>query len=515
MASRSLVIRVHWFGALVLLANAVMAASSYIQGAALWKKEYSPKSAAFFERIVGELPFIGSPQTLFAANWQIILSHFIPLAVVTSACAGLLIMLPRLRDDIDERTIGTLYNWAYACAPVLFLAYPVFTQDLWLSAVWGRMAAAGVNPYSIAFTADAVANLPLDHFPMPMSYGPLWAIISAIVMAFVGTSLLGAFLFFKLLLVAAWIGSLIVLRRIGAEDTSLERALAVVVFGWLPVGVGQIVAEGHNDIAMVFFALIWLYFLLRAKPTAAIALTASSLCKYTTAPLFLVDLIYARRRENMSWAPYLRRMLVPGVLAILVFALFVRSLNFLDGTRLLNVWRFLQPRDAVLAIDSMLGGFVWPLAYVASAVFPILALWQCGRLWIEPTRENTLRACLAIMCAVTFSVVAHLWVWYVVWILPFAALIPNWWMSRFVIGVAIIAPFTVAIWWIPQLADYKEHAATLLYLGAIGWTIVSRYDPATAAQSAPRTITANSSASRRDRLRATHSQTHSDAGQEA
>lgn len=515
MASRSLVIRIHRLGALVLVANAVMAVSSYVLAAALWKKEVSPKSSAFFERILGDLPLIGSPQALFAANWQIILTHFIPLTVATLVCMGLLIRLPRFLGDIDERVIGTLYNWAYASVPVLFLAYPVFTQDLWLSAVWGRMAVSGINPYSIAFTADAVANLPLDHFPMPMSYGPLWAIVSAVVMTLVGTSLLGAFLAFKLLLVAGWIGSLMVLRRISAEDSPLDRALAVVIFGWLPVGVAQIVAEGHNDIAMSFFALLWLYLLLRKKPTAPVALAASALCKYTTAPLFLIDIIYARRQENMSWGSYLRRMLIPGAVAILVFALFVRSLNFLDGTRLLNVWRFLQPRDAVLAIDSLLGGFVWPLAYVASAVFPIIAVWQCGRLWLEPSRENTIRACLAIMCAVTFSVVAHLWVWYLIWLLPFAALAPNWWLSRFVVGVALLAPFTVVIWWVPEIADYKEHAALLLYLGAIAWTALSRYELAATPPSQQRVLNSNPLASHRDRLRAAHSQTHSDAGQEA
>ncbi len=117
------------------------------------------------------------------------------------------------------------------------------------------------------------------------------------------------------------------------------------------------------------------------------------------------------------------------------------------------------------------------------------------------------------MCAVTFAAVAHLWVWYVVWILPFAALVPNWWLSRFAVGVALLAPFTVAIWWIPQIAEYKEHAALALYLGAIAWAVFVRYEfPVVTRQSA---VSSNPSAPYRDRSRAVHSQTHSDAGQEA
>jgi len=515
LGSRSLVFRIHLLGLLVLIANAVMAASSYVQVAGLWRKEGSPKAAAFFERLLGELPLLGRPQTLFTENWQTILTHFVPLATVTLACMALLILLSRMRERIDERDIRTLYNWAFASVPILILAYPVFTQDLWLSAVWGRMAANGINPYSVPFTPVAVANLPLDHFPMPMSYGPLWAVVSAIVMTFVGTSILGAFLLFKILLAAAWIGSLILLRRIGREDSPLDRALATVIFGWFPVGVGQTLAEGHNDIAMSCLALLWLYLLLRARREAPIALAASALCKYTTGPLFLVDLIYARRRENMDWVAYLRRMLIPALLALVIFSLFVRSFRFFDGTRLLNVWHFLQPRDAVLAIDSMLGGYVWPLAYLATAVFPIIALWQCGRMWLEPDREQTIRACLAIMCAVTFSAVAHLWVWYVVWILPFAALTPRWWLSRFVVGIALIAPFTVAIWWIPIFADLKQHAALVLYLGAIAWAAFVRYDLPVGVPLSRRAVSSSPSAPHRGRSRAVRSQTHSDAGQEA
>lgn len=515
MGSRSLVFRIHLLGFLVLVVNAIMAASSYVQVAGLWRKEGSPRAAAFFEKLLGELPLIGRPQALFTENWQTLVTYFIPLAVVTLACIALLILLSRRHDEIDERGIAALYMWAFASVPILILAYPVFTQDLWLSAVWGRMAANGINPYSIPFTPVAMANLPLDHFPMPMSYGPLWAVVSAVIMTFVGTSIFGAFLVFKLLLAAAWIASLFLLRRIGTQDLPLDRALAIVIFGWLPVGIGQTIAEGHNDIAMSSLALLWLYLLFRSDRKAPIALAASALCKYITAPLFLVDLIHAIRRENLGWAAYLCRMIVPAILALAVFALFVRSFQFLDGTRLINVWRFLQPRDAVLAIDSMLGGYVWPLSYLATAVFPVIALWQCGRMWLEPDREQTIRACLAIMCAVTFSAVAHLWVWYVVWILPFAALTPKWWLSRFVVGVALLAPFTVAIWWIPIFADLKGHAALVLYLGAIAWAVFVRYGFVPEAAALPRGVSSNSLMPRRAHLRAAHSQTRSDAGQEA
>jgi alpha-1,6-mannosyltransferase len=505
---------VHLSGGLALLAYFVLSVASFVQAPALWQKANAPRAAALFDSLSNTVPVFGWHAQLFSATWQVIASHILPLAVATLAIMVLLLALPRFRHQIDESLIASLYRWAIAFVAMLAFAYPVFTQDLWLSAVWGRMAAAGTNPYAAAFPPEALSGLPLDHFPMPMSYGPLWAVASAFIMFVSGGSLLTAFILLKAILVLAWLFALRLVYRISADAAPLTRALALVVFGWLPVGVVQALAEGHNDIVMATLALLWLSLLLGRHVAAPIALAASALCKYTTAPLFLVDLISVHRAERMSWRDYRRRMVLPAILTLATFALFVRSFQFFDGTRLLNVWRFLQPRDAVLAIDAFLGGYIWPLAYVATAVFPLLAAWYCARLWVEPNREQLIRASLAVMCAATFSTVAHLWPWYLVWLLPFAALSPGWWLARFVTGVALLMPFTVAIWWIPQFDDHKEVAALILYLGAIGWTAMTRADLLQPAVVNPRQAYPAPAMSRRDLPRSAHSQTHSDAGQE-
>ena len=48
-----------------------------------------------------------------------------------------------------------------------------------------------------------------------------------------------------------------------------------------------------------------------------------------------------------------------------------------------------------------------------------------------------------------FGAVSHLWPWYLVWGVAFGALLPQWWVSRFIAGVALLIPFTLATWWIP------------------------------------------------------------------
>src|SRR5262249_56421168 len=77
-------------------------------------------------------------------------------------------------------------------------------------------------------------------------------------MAVTGKSVLAATILFKAVLLAAWLASLALIRTMMASKPSLDRCLAIVVAGWMPLGVLQTVAEGHNDIFMVWLALLWL-----------------------------------------------------------------------------------------------------------------------------------------------------------------------------------------------------------------------------------------------------------------
>src|SRR5204863_1335257 len=134
------------------------------------------------------------------------------------------------------------------------------------------MIAAGVNPFHTLFTPESLVGLPLDHFPMPMSYGPLWGLISAGVMLIAGESVLVAAVLFKAVIAVAWIGSLHLVYRLTDGLSQSQRCLSIAVFGWMPAGVSQSLAEGHNDIAMVALALLWLFQLMRGRSEAPLDL---------------------------------------------------------------------------------------------------------------------------------------------------------------------------------------------------------------------------------------------------
>lgn len=478
--------RIDLLGSAVIVAYLAMAAISYIQAPALWTPDFAPNATSFFNELYGHhhvaaiRAFFGDPLTVLAYR-------FVPLMVASLAAITLIILISRDDRSRDDDVLARrVLRWAFAFSAVSFLAYPIFTQDFWLSAVWGDMVASGANPYYEKFTPEMLTSFPLDHFPMTMSYGPFWALMSAVVMTLGGGSLLAAAILFKSMLLAAWCGSLVLIDRIMRQAAPRHRVLALVIAGWVPLGVTETVAEGHNDIMLVLPALGWLFLLLQRRLTAPLALAASVMCKYTTAPLFFIDLLHHFKGRRLSVRDYVFRMAPTAIFGLVVFGLFFRSLGFFDGVLLVDSWHFMQPSDAFLAVSDLFNGWLEPVENVILAIFPAIVIHQAWMYWNAPDTDNVLRLTLATMCAVSFSLIGHVWPWYLVWTLPLAALVPGWWLSRFIVGLSLAAPFTAIVWWVPAAEDFKNEAALVMYAVAVLWAYwTAREEPEAVSRAAP------------------------------
>src|SRR5262249_4984238 len=131
---------VHAVGAVVLVAYASLTVLSFVQAAACWRHRPAPRAQAG----VGGLPrcagrpspcaagwFLDNPA--FASAWSVVLAIWIGLAVVSAAVLGLTLVLVNATQSPASGLPRLLLRWAYAHAAVCALAWPVFTQDLWLS----------------------------------------------------------------------------------------------------------------------------------------------------------------------------------------------------------------------------------------------------------------------------------------------------------------------------------------------------------------------------------------------
>jgi hypothetical protein len=203
----------------------------------------------------------------------------------------------------------------------------------------------------------------------------------------------------------------------------------------------------------------------------------SVLGKYVTAPLFLVDVIIAWRLHGLGWRQLFVRYVGPGLLGIAVFGVFYRSPAFFEGTRVISEWEFLQPRHAVEAIELAVGFDLNVLDWTITATFVLIALASVVVLLRTPTLDNATKAALAIMSAISFVGIAHLWPWYLVWTVLLAALVPRWWLARFVIGVSVLAAFSLSFWWVKPIENSQVWASLVLYVGAVLWCLLTRPSP--------------------------------------
>lgn len=466
--------RLNVLGAIALLAHVSMSLLSWFQAATLWDDE--KRAVAFFKTLAAALPW--APFDLFASdNTAAVISHLVPVAIDSAAAIAAMFLLSRAPIVADEAWLRAVKRWAFIFAAVSLPAFPVFTQDFWLSAAWGRMIVEGINPYHVDLSVAAMQGLPLDHFAMKMAYGPLWGVVSALVVAVSGDNAIAMGLLFKLVLAAAWIGALLLVDRILQRSSIRSRCIGLVMVGWFPVGVTQSLAEGHNDIAMIALMLLW-WHLLRsgtgAGYRAPLALAASTLCKYVSAPLFALDALLALFVLRQPLSRYVLRVVPAALLMLLVVGAFFRSAEFFDGVRLISAWQFLNIRQALSALGTIVPLPFEVLTLPAQAMFALVALYNAARAARQPSAETQTKALIAAMAFMAFAASPHLWPWYLIWVLAPAAFLPGWWLSRFITGMALIAPFVIAFWWVEALEDRKDLAALLMYGAAILWAIGSR-----------------------------------------
>jgi alpha-1,6-mannosyltransferase len=421
-----------------------------------------PLEGAVLERWADRLAVLGDGVSMWVrgqsalenAVW-LTFAYAAPLVV---SCLLSVYVLSRLsRATPDAGTVEALLRWAIGFAVIGIFALPVLVQDFWLSAGWGRLVAHGQNPYYVGLDPGITQGLPLDYLGLLTTYGPLWTLLAGAIMKVSGPNALAAGILFKLLLAGAWIGSLLLLRSILRDRTPRVQCAALVIAGWLPIGVVHAIGDGHNDVVMAFLVMLWLWLLMKGKPMhASLALAASVVIKYLSAPLFLVELIHAHRVLKQNWRAYLPRAIAVAILGLGVTAVFFRDMAFFASTRHMSDWHFFTPRSAVTALGRLAGvspGFDTPggllvvvLAVLASLAFLGVGAVYCLRFWRNPSADTLRLAVLGCVGALLFGVVGHVWPWFLVWGLLSAALAPDSWLARWTVGIGIGACFVMLPW---------------------------------------------------------------------
>lgn len=409
------------------------------------------------------------------------------IAVALAAGAFLLVLREAWRGTISARTVLAL---AVAYHVVVLLLPLLFSRDVYSYAYYGRIAATyHANPYVSTpadFPNDALAAfVGPKWFDTPAVYGPLWTQVSGLVVRLVD-DVASTIVVFRLIAVAASLGTLAVVARLVRRTWPAREAFALAALGLNPVVLFQSVGSGHNDLLVALCVAGALALLAgRRSVLAAAVLALGALVKATAAvPLLLLLVVVAFRAPRGTRL----RTVLPhaGVAAGLGLVLGLPFLNASDPSlgmlELASHEGWLAPsRLFRRALDAVSGD---ALGVVARVVFPAVLLGFLFLVARSLARRAPSLSALAegagwgwgLLCLMLLGPV--LLPWYVTWALPLVWLLPR--VPRAVLigtGVAL----TVSQWTSePERFDaayraniwFGHYVVTPVVVGLLLWLLV-------------------------------------------
>lgn len=251
------------------------------------------------------------------------------LAAGLAAAAFLFLLRETWRGSVRPSTILVLavaYHLALLALPLLF------SRDVYSYAFYGKITATyHANPYVATpadFPRDALAALVGPKwFDTPAVYGPLWTQVSGLVVRAVDT-IPGQVVAFRLIAIAASLGTLAVVRRLVRRVRPAREAFALALLGANPLVLFQSAASGHNDllVALGVAGALALVFA-RRQLLATAVLTLAALVKAPAAiPLaLLVVAAVARRPRGERLRTLVAHGAVVGGLALVAAAPFLNT----------------------------------------------------------------------------------------------------------------------------------------------------------------------------------------------
>ncbi|HEY74716.1 MAG TPA: hypothetical protein G4O00_00855 [Thermoflexia bacterium] len=315
-------------------------------------------------------------------------------------------------------------------ALALSLTYPIGAGDVVDYVSHGEeLAYFGLNPLVVppgyvpgtTFARYSAFRL------VPSNYGPLWTWISGLVVGALGRESLALNLLgFKAVAISAYLGQAVLIYTILRRRSPRYALPGLLFFAWNPLILYEFAVNGHNDAAMMFFALLGMLLWERGRPLAmATALTLSFLIKIPTILLLPLFLLASVRR--WGW----RVGLQGGALALGLTGLAYLSLpdplaaltNLSGRSGLLT-----HSLPAVVSMGLRQAGVPEATARALVQTATLLALggWYLSRLrrvWRSPS--HALPAAYDVILFLLLFATPWFQPWYVTWLIALASLHPR------------------------------------------------------------------------------------------
>jgi hypothetical protein len=443
---------------------------------------------------------------------------FVPYGVLAA-------LAPRARGRAHTvLSFGGIAGLALAVRALLLPASPLLSDDVYRYVWDGRVGFAGINPYRHAPASEALSHLrdtviwpAINHPEVPTIYPPGAQYLFEL-NALAGGGVVGIKAIFVLVEIACvalcgwWLSN-------GDAPWSRDRlALALVLYALNPLVFVEVAWSGHLDVAAwglltAGLVLVWQRATWTARIAAGVLIGASIAVKFLG--VLLLPLVLFGRFDGDDSFEWRRRLVVVTVAPLVTmmaylpflgagsdlfegFGTYAQKWRGNDGAyrivyrssrHALREWGGRGRADASSEVlfrfdqyDELFHRMGWtkewkgrtiPMttfsagqmaAHLAKAIAVLVVLLVLS--FAVATRLDSIRASVWTLLALyVFAPIVH--PWYVAWLVPLAALRPNW--STFVYSLTVLAAYIAWVsaqtggeWWVPDGAVAVEYGLVVL-----------------------------------------------------
>lgn len=359
--------------------------------------------------------------------------RFLIPVVVASVLYGAAVVLAR---GLHGRRLALAVLGVAGVYVAIFLpTNPVGAQDIYHNVFDGRILwRYHDNPNVVppaAYPDDPLYPTVVAWSEFASPYGPLWYAATGIPYAIAGDDLRANVLGHKALtaffLLTTGILAYLVAERLRAGS----GVAALIAVTWNPLMLFETAGNGHNDIVMVCFALAAFWALAARRWLLVFPLLALSVAtKYGFVILGPLILVYMLHRQDVRKRTIVLSLLLGALVGIAVYIPFFQGAETLEMLRRQSVFNTSSPAallDAALVTrlgmtpedsSALMKLIVMPL-YLLAYAWLVWLVWR-GRGGLDTLVRQSVTAVFLLLLIATW----WFWPWYVIWIVPLAALVP-------------------------------------------------------------------------------------------
>jgi len=336
----------------------------------------------------GDLPISLSSAVVTAVLWTAYLLGAVAVVLGLRHGSGRAERLPKPWSRLWSR------SWPLALGALALLTAPIGSADHTNYAAYGRIAAQGGDPYSVApitwaLGGDPVTSAVEPPWTMaPSVYGPFGTALQTLSSLVGQDNLRQTVWFWQLLIVAAWLLVRILLRHVASDS---DRTLARIDLLWTanPLVFGVAVLGAHVDLIATALALTAVALAARTPWIAGLVLGATVSTKITYA---IVGLAILWSWRSLARKPMARNMIALAVSSLTVVAflhlwagphVFDQLMKASKGVSLATAWRpVVNLLSYVMSLDA-----ARTVVSISSIVTIVAVAWALSHLGLS--REAT------------------------------------------------------------------------------------------------------------------------------